>query len=127
MEEGKIVPKLWGEEQYITNTSRYCAKFLHVQPHYVCSEHMHRVKDETFHVIAGEGVILVGGRVLSVTAGDTVHVPVRTYHCFATATGMTLLEISTHHSDEDVERLSESHRINFLQDSIVCHALGITG
>jgi mannose-6-phosphate isomerase-like protein (cupin superfamily) len=57
MEEGKLVPKVWGEEQYITNTEQYCGKFLHVAAGFVCSDHQHLTKDETFYVLAGHGAV----------------------------------------------------------------------
>jgi mannose-6-phosphate isomerase-like protein (cupin superfamily) len=122
-EEGKIVEKVWGEEHYITNRSEYCSKWLYVNPFSVCSEHMHPIKVETFHVVIGRGVISVGDELKVVLGGDTVHIPAGTYHLFATSTGMTLLEVSTQHSDEDVVRRTESHRLSTVNDVAICKAL----
>ncbi len=119
MAEGRTVEKVWGEEEIICNTPLYCSKWLYVMSGFVCSEHRHRIKDETFHVIAGVGVISVQGRLQRVKVGDTVHIPVGQYHFFATTTGLTLLEVSTEHRDSDVERLSESHALNPDRDAIV--------
>jgi mannose-6-phosphate isomerase len=118
VEEGKIVEKVWGEEQYITNTEKYCGKLLHIKPGYVCSDHRHVVKDETFYVLAGHGAIRIDGVVRQIKVGDTIRIEPFTWHCFATAGGMTLLEISTHHDDADVQRMqwSPSHRLRWDND-----------
>lgn len=118
MEEGKIVEKVWGEEQYITNTEKYCGKLLHIKPGFVCSDHRHRVKDETFYVLAGHGAIRINGAVRQIKVGDTIPIYPLNWHCFATAGGMTLLEISTHHDDDDVERMdcAPSHELRWIDD-----------
>ena len=111
MDKNKTVKKYWGEEFYICNNSLYCAKFLYLLPGYVCSTHRHAIKRETFHVLAGTGIIRVGVVNRRIEAGDTVDIPIGTWHHFASAEGMTLLEISTQHFDDDCERLNESHKI----------------
>ena len=111
MDEGLIVPKLWGEEIYITNRIEYCSKWLYLSPGYVCSLHFHPQKTETFHVVAGVGVVVSGPISYRVQVGDTVHIHRGVRHCFATLTGMTLLEVSTHHEDSDVVRINESHAL----------------
>jgi uncharacterized cupin superfamily protein len=125
MEEGKLVKKDWGEEEYITNTPQYCAKFLYVSPGYVCSIHRHPVKTETFHVISGEGVITLDGRLHRVTHGNTVHIPQGMYHCFGTLTGMTLLEVSTHHEDDDCQRANQSHKLVWGRDDGMLKHMGL--
>lgn len=128
MEEGKLVPKVWGEEQYITNTDQYCGKFLHVEPGFVCSEHQHPVKEETFYVLAGHGAVSVNGGVRAVRVGDTIHIRPMDWHCFGTAGGMTLVEISTHHDDADVIRkeLTPSHKLSW-DDDDDCSMLRASG
>lgn len=106
-----IVRKVWGEEEIICNTPLYAAKYLYVDAGFVCSEHRHLIKDETFFVLMGKGLISLSGKKQLVNPSDTIHVPPTVYHLFASVTGMTLLEISTHHSDDDVERLTTSHEL----------------
>jgi mannose-6-phosphate isomerase-like protein (cupin superfamily) len=118
--------KLWGVEEVIVNRAEYCAKFLRVKPGYTCSLHRHRIKTETFHVLHGSGVIGVGDSgPLLVQEGLTVHIPPGKWHFFASREGMTLLEISTEHSDEDVERASPSHRLTGDKDATVLRLLGV--
>jgi len=117
MDEGRVVTKIWGEEVYITNRPEFCSKWLYISPGYVCSLHYHPKKAESFHVVAGSGVIVVGSTLWPVSVGETLHVPRGTPHCFATLTGMTLLEVSTQHSDEDVCRINESHALDPVADA----------
>lgn len=48
------VQKLWGSEDWLVNSNKYCAKFLNLNHGYECSVHYHAVKDETFYVLGGE-------------------------------------------------------------------------
>jgi quercetin dioxygenase-like cupin family protein len=125
MEEGKIVKKDWGEEEYITNTLEYCAKFLYVAPGFVCSIHRHLVKTESFHVVSGEGVIGLDGHLHRVVQGNTLHIPRNSYHFFASLEGMTLLEVSTHHEDSDVQRANNSHKLAWGRDNEVLKRFGL--
>ena len=123
METNKKVVKKWGREFWIVNGPDYCAKFLYVTPGYVCSEHRHLVKTESFYVLEGSGIITVNGFITKVKEGDIVHIRRGAWHCFATAVGMKLLEISTHHQDSDVERSWESHALTQEDDPALWEAL----
>jgi mannose-6-phosphate isomerase-like protein (cupin superfamily) len=109
------VNKIWGRELWIVNNDYYCAKFLEVLPLHICSDHRHLLKTETFHVLDGIGAITVNKTVQVVHKGDTIHIPVGTYHCFTTEKGMTLLEVSSRHEDSDVERRGPSHRLSLME------------
>ena len=104
------VPKAWGHEVWLVNTELSCLKELHITPGWQCSLHRHRIKDETFIVQSGHVEIELGGRYWQANPGETIHVPPLTWHRFASHTGAMLLEVSTHHSDADVERREESQR-----------------
>jgi mannose-6-phosphate isomerase-like protein (cupin superfamily) len=110
-EENKVVEKKWGKEVYLTNTPHYCCKRLHVSPGFVCSRHRHLKKHETFIVEEGVGWIEVNARMYQVCEGDHLHIPAQTWHRFWSDVGMVMLEVSTHHEDEDVERETTSDKI----------------
>lgn len=114
MAENIIIEKCWGCEEILVNTPRYCAKYLYVQGGFVCSNHRHLIKDETFICVAGEGFIKVGYQPPRwVRPGDTVRVEQADWHYFGSFDGMTLLEVSTHHDDADVERQQGSRAITW--------------
>jgi quercetin dioxygenase-like cupin family protein len=125
-QEGLVVKKQWGEEEYICNNEQYCGKFLYIAPGFACSIHRHPVKTETFHVLSGEGCIGVDQDIVRVVAGNTIHIPQQTYHFFASVTGMTLLEISSHHEDDDCQRATESHPLSWMRDTPALLKMGLT-
>jgi mannose-6-phosphate isomerase-like protein (cupin superfamily) len=106
--------KAWGYEIWLTNHALYCAKLLVVTPGWQCSLHCHNIKVETFYVLSGQVDLQYGidAQVANSTAyiakapGDSLHVPAGLWHRFANfgPDEVVLLEVSTYHSDEDVER-----------------------
>lgn len=108
----RIVPKVWGTEEWILNGEKYACKRLTVQPGFHCSMHRHLVKDETFVCEGGFGWILVDCDPIEVSQGVIVEIPPGTWHQFWCPENeddpLVLLEVSTRHDDADVERRSES-------------------
>ena len=113
------IKKVWGQEIVLTNNDKYCAKLMIVQPGFKCSLHRHLIKDETFFILEGTlGVELtVTGQTdytkLTLTPGQNVHLDPKVYHRFwaESVAPVVMLEVSTPHSDNDVERLEESKAI----------------
>lgn len=112
----KVVEKLWGKEIWAINNDNYCLKFMELKPNYYCSLHKHNIKNETFIVQKGEMLVLmlfeVDGPVQmrKLKPGDYLTLETGTYHQFYNDSTEVcqFLEVSTHHDDEDVERLSGS-------------------
>lgn len=127
MDNTILKEKAWGCEEWISNnqTYGYCCKLLHVLPMFVCSLHKHLKKNEDFYVLAGEGVIEVSGERQKVTVGDIVRVPVGAYHCFATATGLTMIEASSFHREDDVVRANASAELDRRRHRDIWKALGL--
>ena len=114
------VIKAWGKEIWLTNTRDYCAKLLIVNAGWQCSKHKHPIKNETFFVLSGVPLIEIEvgqGRMNAElkAPGDSVFIPRNTFHRFSATEGdVTLLEISTTHSDDDVIREEDSRQIEDL-------------
>lgn len=121
----KHVPKVWGDEYWLVNNEKYCAKLLYIKPGFQCSLHCHIQKKETFIILDG-GVNLElaefklatehGGKSYNITEtvqlvpGESYTLEPGTYHRFSSYTddSAVVLEISSTHSDEDVVRLEDS-------------------
>lgn len=111
----QTLKKAWGYEEVLVN-EEYCAKYLCINPGFQCSLHYHKIKKETFIVERGEiiletGKLFLSGRILSteiLQPGDTRTIPPNTLHRFSSEFGGRILEVSTHHEDEDVTRLEPS-------------------
>ena len=106
-----VHPKLWGTEREIVTTAHYTGKILDLNPGHVSSIHRHRVKEETFYV--EDGVVVVSfydergalrTDVAVLTAGQSVTIAPGTYHAFKGLIMSRILEFSTPHHDDDVER-----------------------
>lgn len=113
-------PKAWGREEWLVNTELYCAKKLYVEPGWQCSLHCHAEKDETFLVLDGPVVLEVENGVrgmrhwMQLNSGDIYRIKPRIWHRFRNEEqgAAVILEVSTHHSDEDVERKEPSRPIS---------------
>lgn len=100
----RIVPKVWGEEHWIVNRDEYCGKKLLLKKGMRCSLHLHPVKDETFHLESGSVLLELSGEQHRMRPGDTIHIPTGAWHRFSGIDDSVILEFSTRHRDEDVER-----------------------
>jgi D-lyxose ketol-isomerase len=113
-----LVPKLWGYEEWLVNTDKYCGKLLHIRHGYQCSLHYHKLKDETFIGFDGEvhleygDLDTKGKRQYVILRGDernSVRIPAGTPHRFwAIDDKAGILEVSTTHSDDDVVRIEDA-------------------
>lgn len=107
------VDKTWGYEEIYCNEPEYCAKRLVISPGKKCSLHYHNIKKETFFVKHGH-VFLEQRDVRDLPINETLFpgdqrtIQPKTPHRFSSKFGATILEISTHHSDDDVVRTEPS-------------------
>jgi len=102
------VEKKWGEEIWLVNHN-YCGKLLIVDENATSSYHYHPEKMETFYAIEGYATLTIEGKeymLAPFTRPKTIE-PMEK-HSFHGITQAVLLEVSTHHDDEDVVRLTES-------------------
>lgn len=117
----KVVPKLWGKEFIILNTEHYCCKFLKVMPGFICSIHAHTKKDETFVGIFGVLQLHIHKanmdieHTAAIYPGQKYHIQPGTYHSFQAVNPSWVMEISTMHSDYDVDRLRESRKLETIK------------
>src|SRR5271165_5162726 len=103
----QAIVKDWGQEVVIVNEPEYCAKWLHIAPGKKCSLHYHKLKKETFHV--QHGIVRLEHNLDELLlAGESRTILPGVRHRFSSHKGAVILEISTHHSDEDVVRIEPS-------------------
>jgi uncharacterized cupin superfamily protein len=120
----KTVDKLWGRELWLVNNDKYCGKILELNPGYCSSYHCHHKKTETFYCLEGSFTLNIGGKHLHLVVGDepTTIYP-NQFHSFWAREPTKILEVSTTHSEKDVERANESHQIKtycFDLDGTIC-------
>jgi mannose-6-phosphate isomerase-like protein (cupin superfamily) len=109
----KIERKIWGTEFYVVNKD-YCGKLFEILPMSQSSLHRHIFKSETFLCLEGLIQVELEGEthILRGWAKDCVDIPAGSWHRFSNfeATSALMVEFSTHHKNDDVERLEESRR-----------------
>lgn len=112
-EKPQRVKKVWGEEVWLANEKErnYCSKKLIIKRGYKCSYHCHPVKDETFYLESGLVWFKLKDKVMFLRPEDKVHIPSGTYHTFFGLTDSVILETSTYHDDNDVQRKVKSTKL----------------
>lgn len=115
-----LISKLWGHERVLHNDQHYCMKELMLRRGFQSSLHFHRIKRETFLVVAGRvEVELAGGSTVALTAGNHITLVPGVAHRFrALSAAALVVEASTFHDDADVVRLEESRAIAKPQQEI---------
>lgn len=105
-------PKKWGGEDWIVNNSSYCGKILRLNPESKFSMHFHDLKEETFYVLSGWGILRAINTENSqeyeihLSAGDVVDITRLTPHqIIASKEGITIIEFSTQHFESDSYRV----------------------
>ena len=106
----KEVKKKWGKEVWLVNEPEYCGKLLYIDKGASSSIHYHPKKKETFYCGAG-AVLITSGDEGSIYYPDSEPVtipPMRKHLFYGLLERNILIEISTHHEDDDVVRLTKS-------------------
>lgn len=79
----------------------YCKKILILLPGQAHPEQFHKKKEETFHVLWGEGSISLNGEHHPMKPGDVIVISPGTKHSFSSTTGVIIEEISSTHNSDD--------------------------
>jgi len=113
----RLVQKDWGHEEWIVNNEKYCGKKLVFKPRYQCSLHYHKIKEETFYIVAGSVYLetehhgIKQNRIME--PGDIAHIPISMLHRLSALTFAEVMEFSTFHMDEDSYRCIPSGKADF--------------
>ena len=103
----KTVKKVWGKEEWIVNRE-YCGKLLYLDKGATSSLHRHLTKHETFYVLKGHVILMLDGYRYDLTPGKSLEIEPGDYHSFYGEKDSVIIEFSTHHDDNDVERAEPS-------------------
>jgi len=104
----EIHEKVWGREEWIANTDKYCGKFLYLEKGKRCSLHYHKKKDETFYIFKGRVLMEINNKDKVMKKGDAVHITPMMAHRFSGLEKSVIIEFSTHHEENDSYRIEES-------------------
>ncbi len=79
----------------------YCKKLLVIFPGQNHPEHYHKLKEESFHVLAGDFIVKVDDREIKLGKGQLLTINREQKHSFRSEKGAIIEEISTTHYKED--------------------------
>ena len=108
LQDLNVVPKIWGYEKWLENNAKYCCKLLSVNKGFQSSLHYHKIKDEMFLIIKGCIRLELQNKIIPLQEGDFIRILSNALHRFTAVENSELIEVSTHHDDEDCYRLEPS-------------------
>jgi sialic acid synthase SpsE/quercetin dioxygenase-like cupin family protein len=79
----------------------YCKKLIVMLPGQLHPEQLHKVKNETFHILHGELIATLDGEEKVLSTGDILTIETNTRHAFVSPKGAIIEEISTTHIKDD--------------------------
>jgi sialic acid synthase SpsE/mannose-6-phosphate isomerase-like protein (cupin superfamily) len=100
---------------------QYCKKILIMIAGQSHPEQYHKIKEETFHVLWGEGEIFLNGKCQKLQTGMVLTIEPYTRHMFRTDTGIVIEEISTNHEVDDSFYTDESIQENKHRKTFLAH------
>lgn len=110
-EEIKEVTRDWGKEVWLINCDEYCAKLLYLPKGAKAGDHFHNIKKETFWCLKGHITLVINGRdIILDPLSKPVTIKPKDVHSFKGDVNSLMLEISTHHSEDDVVFLSSGNK-----------------
>lgn len=116
--ESQIHLKEWGYEEWIVNSPFYCMKYLCFLQDKKCSMHFHLQKDETWTVLQGKFIFRwidtknasLHEEILKIN--QIIHIPIGLPHQLVCLEEGKILEVSTHHKEEDSYRIEKGDSQN---------------
>ena len=107
-----FVPKGWGFEKWIANSSDYCGKLLYFVKGKRCSWHYHKIKDEVFYIQSGRLLVKYGdtddilaAKEIELGPGERFHITRELRHQMIALEDTEMFEFSTEHFDSDSYRV----------------------
>lgn len=107
----KEVSRDWGREYWIINCDEYCSKLLFIAKGAKSGDHYHQIKKETFYCLRGQILLTINNvEILFDQFSKPITIMPNDIHSFRGQSNAIILEVSTHHSDDDVIFLSEGFK-----------------
>jgi len=109
----KIIPKVWGWEVVLVSNKLYSCKVMVIKGGYQCSIHYHKLKDETFVLLAGQVSLETGNTGYIMDPFSEYHIARGRKHRFKGAAGLSfVLEVATQDLPGDSYRETKSGKID---------------
>jgi NDP-sugar pyrophosphorylase family protein len=95
--------KPWGYEKIVVNNEKYLVKELYIKRGFQTSLHYHPNKDESMHILEGEGYILLDSVKKAAYPGSVVRIEPNVVHTIVATENLKIFEYSTPHPEDTIE------------------------
>lgn len=103
----------WGYYEVLSDASDHKVKRIVVEPRGRLSLQRHKLRNEHWFVVAGEGKAVIGGRELPLRAGSMLDIPVLAKHRVqnSSAENLVIIEVQTgeYFGEDDIERFEDDY------------------
>jgi len=107
----EIDKRPWGEYKVIEEGKRYKVKLITMLPKKRFSLQRHKLREEHWTFVEGQGKITLGDKMFNVVEGDTIHIPVEEIHRLENTEDIELKFIEVQYGtklvEEDIERIED--------------------
>ena len=113
--------KKYGLSMITVVNRSYCKKILILLPGQAHPEQYHKIKEETFHILWGDGVLKIDGVKHDLFKGELYTILPGQRHYFESKNGLIIEEISSTHSKEDSYYSDDSIKNNPNRKTFLSH------
>ena len=110
---GKITKCPWGSFEVLSEAPDHKVKRIVVEPGGCLSLQLHHRRSEHWFVVAGFGIVIVGGKEISLQAGISIDIPQEAKHRVQNSSNenLVIIEVQTgeYCGDDDIERFEDKY------------------
>jgi mannose-6-phosphate isomerase-like protein (cupin superfamily) len=101
----RVINKYWGVENWIQVTKDYAFKRLNIDAGKKILNHYHAIKEETFYIAKGTGIVTFNNKEIHVTEGDIIHIEPNDRHSIEAITDLVVIEASTPYLEDSIREV----------------------
>lgn len=109
----KINRRPWGYYEVLADASDHKVKTIVVEPEGRLSMQCHKLRNEHWFVVSGEGRAVVDGKELSLRAGSVIDIPALARHRVQNSSteNLVIIEVQTgaYFGEDDIERFDDDY------------------
>ena len=104
----------WGYFEILKDTDTFKSKVIRVNSHAQISYQSHAKREEHWTITQGSGEVVLNDKVISVKAGDHIHIPLQAKHRIRNTTDQTLefveVQLGSYFGEDDIVRYQDDYQ-----------------